>query len=138
MTAFYDENFNIKILFANHCEFKVAKRTCILFNQKILEIDPFFKSVDVYNIKNERHNKILINLYYELGNNFSANKNFPIKIQSILKKYRNYYIVNIRNANEYIDIDYQFYTIDIAKSIIKNKFTTDKEKLIELDIILNE
>jgi hypothetical protein len=120
--------------------FILSKKAVELYNTKMLEINSEYKPIlydenkGIGNI--ERHNKIWIDVYNELGNDFNGSKYSNIKIKYIEKKYQNSYDILEYDGFETVRIDLNKYKLECIKdNIINNDISLD-EKINQISKII--
>lgn len=110
-----------------------------LYNMEMKQIDPNFTEITSYQLYNiYRHDKILVQIYYKMGEEFDR-KYSKTKVKTILKKYKDYYDIDEYDGLEEIIINNIEYEMDELqnkiKSILKNDMTND-EKINELNKLI--
>ena len=87
----------------------------------------------------ERHDPVFLEIFHELGNDFSG-KNSRIKVKKIPKKYENHYDIHEYDGLERVDILYSKYEVDVKSQNIKNivlhSTMSNDEKIQELKKII--
>ena len=87
----------------------------------------------------ERHDPVFLEIFHELGNDFSG-KNSRIKVKKIPKKYENHYDIHEYDGLERVDILYSKYEADVKSQNIKNivlhSTMSNDEKIQELKKII--
>ena len=130
-------NTDCKVLY-NTCYggFCPSYKAMKLYNNRKKEIEPNFEDLLCAG-SIQRHDPILIQLYYELNNELNNEFNADyskISIFSINKEYEEYYEISDYDGKEHVSIDINRYKLDKTKEILKNKMNND-EKIFELNKI---
>lgn len=135
----------IEILYNGcHGGWGISDKAVKLYNSKKLEIDPSwspildgsFSSLDEI----ERHDKILIQIYHELGDKMNG-RHSCIRVCAILKEYEKYYDIDEYDGWESVNIDIAQYKYDTLKSTMKDILIDDTissdDKISKLTTFLN-
>ena len=131
----------IDILF-NNCsgEYFPSKKAVEMYNERKKQLNPdFIPIISELSFIIERHDPILVQIFRELGKKFNG-KNCSIQIESIPKKYENFYHIIDYDGEENVCIDYDIYKLETIYSIITNKDKNmkDGDKIREVtNIFLN-
>ena len=116
--------------------FSMSKKAIDLYNMKMLELNPDHKNIlynqPLYSIN--RNDKILIDVYNQLGNDFNGERYTKIKAKYINKKYENCYNITEYDGLEGVEIDVNKYKIETIKNIIKNNISSD-EKINQINLL---
>lgn len=120
--------------------FRVSEKVMELYNNRKKEIDSSYKPIlyieQFYNPNMMRHDPILVNIFYEIGNKEFNDMYSNIKIAKIPKKYENHYTITEYDGLENIEIDINKYKVDMIKQIIKNDGIYSDEKIEKIITIL--
>ena len=85
----------------------------------------------------ERRDPVMIQIVKEMGKRANGHHAL-IVIETIPEQYINHYSITSNDGFESVEIHYEKYKIDIAKSILNDGSLTDSEKLARIDAVLNE
>ena len=125
------EEETIDILFSN-CSgsgYHPSKKAIEMYNEKKTQTDPEFIPISSgLSFLVERHDPVLVKIYREIGMEFNG-KYCSIEIETIPKKYENFYYVREYDSEENIGIDYDKYKLDTIKNIIMNCNMKDENKI---------
>jgi len=88
----------------------------------------------------KRSDPVLIQIYYELGNEFDGEKTSKTFIEKIPKKYKNCYYISEYDGSETVEIDYTKYELNNLKKnikeILENNSINNDEKINQLKKII--
>lgn len=116
-----------------------------LYNERNSAINPAFKPVKCisnyyYGTVVQRHDPILVDIYYELGANFDGKPYSKTKVETIPAKYKDCYHIQEHDGNETVIINEDKYALDCLKEqvriLLENTVTTDAEKITALRQLL--
>ena len=117
---------------------RISEKAIKLYNTRMKESIPGYKSINCDDNHNEllhRHDKVLIEIYHELGDEFN-DKYSCSKLMKIPKIYEKYYTITEYDGLEYINIDKNKYKLDIIKEIIVNNQISTDEKINKINKLL--
>ncbi len=109
-----------------------------LYNERNRAINPAFKPAKF--ISNyyhgtvvPRHDPILVDIYYELGEKFDGKPYSKTKVETIPAKYKDCYYIQEHDGNETVIINEDKYALDCLKEqlriLLENTVKTDTEKI---------
>ena len=90
---------------------------------------------EYYNIDNYRTNLLFIEIYQEFGEKFNEEYS-KVELEYIPAKYANFYEIGEYDGLERIEINYDAYTVNEIKNIIKNDEFNDIKKIFEIELLL--
>jgi hypothetical protein len=99
----------------------------------------WFEPVDGYTITQlKRHDPILVELYYSLGNKFDESSQISsTAVEKVPIEYKDYYRIEEFDGNESVEIDKEKYKCDkqtlTITDLLKNDSMTNDEKIKELN-----
>ena len=128
----YQKEETIQVLY-NTClgRWNPSDKAMALYNARKKAENPAFVEVVQYGLWLERHDPVLVDLFYELGNKFDEDCS-ATKVRKISKKYKDYYYIENTEGYEDIIIAMDRYHLDKVKTILQNDLLTDKEKINEM------
>ena len=112
-----------------------------LYNERHSAINPTFKPAKYisdyyYGTGVPRHDPILVDIYYELGENFDGKPYSKTKVEIIPAKYKDCYQIQEHEGYEAVIINEDKYALDCLKEqlriLLQNTATTDAEKITAL------
>lgn len=128
---------NIEILFnAHYGGFYPSNKSTEIYNRRMREINSEFIPIKTC-IHVKRHDKLLVQIFRELGDEFATMKRNTIEIYSIPKKYENCYIIDKYEGIEYISVDINKYILKKISEILVSNNNHD-DKINEINIIMSE
>lgn len=115
----HEDNETIKILYnVYYGGWEPSNKALNLYKARMIEIDPNFTgNVYIHSIK--RHDPVLVQVYYDLGDEFDDNHS-KTNIAIIPKKYENYYEISEYDGLESIQIHENKYELDEIKKDISH------------------
>jgi len=127
----------IEVLY-NNCYggFGLSEKAIDIYNTRMTHINSHHKPVDnVYYLP--RHDPILLEIYHELGKEFSHEEYSNITTVNIPKKYEKCYSISEYDGLEKVVIDENEYKVNTIKTILMNEHLSSFEKLNEIDHLIN-
>ena len=131
-----DDQEMIEVLY-NDCYggYGISKKATKLYNDRMLANDSAFIPVED---KEEisRTDKVLIEIYKEIRTDIDT-KYSKIKIEFIPKKYEKHFFIEEYDGKENVAIDYNRYTMNTMRDVLKDDTLHNDEKINKLNSILN-
>jgi hypothetical protein len=125
-----EEEETIDILFSK-CSgggYHPSKKAVELFNERKKQINPDFIPIVPGLSFLTRHDPVLVQIFREIGVEFNG-KYCSMEIETIPKKYENFYYVREYDGEESIHIDYDKYKLESINNIITNCGMCDEDKI---------
>ena len=133
----YTTEETIEILFNSYYGgFYPSNKATELYNMRIQEMNLDFIPIKTC-LHIKRHDKLLVQIFHELGEEFTNMKCNTIETYIILKKYENYYNIDKYEGIEYVSIDINKYRLDKISEILVSNNNND-DKINEINIIMSE
>ena len=137
MTENNEDNNKIGVLY-NACYggFGISQLAVDEFNRRNKLQNP--DAIDIsqyYNVDNYRTNLLFIEIYQEFGKKFNEEYS-KVQLEYIHSKYANFYEIGEYDGLERIVINYDAYTVNEIKNIIKNDEFNDIKKVFEIELLL--